>query len=156
MELDRLLQLFRSLAEHQVDYVLVGGVAMNLHGLVRGTDDVDLFVRPLADNVERLRRALRALWNDPEIDSIRAEDLAGEYPTVRYGPPEDEVVIDLISRLGTDLQYEDLESQVLAFHGVPIRVATPASLYRMKRDTVRWDDQRDAERLRERFGVGDE
>lgn len=46
MELDRLLQLFRSLAEHQVEYVLVGGVAMNLHGLVRGTDDVDLFIRP--------------------------------------------------------------------------------------------------------------
>jgi hypothetical protein len=153
MELDRLLQLFRALHDHQVDYVLVGGVAMNLHGLVRGTDDLDLFILPSTENVERLRSALRLVWDDPEIAGIRAEDLAGDYATVRYGPPADDLVVDLISRLGSAFRYEDLESEVIELQGVPIRVATPATLYRMKRDTIRSDDRRDAQRLRERFDL---
>lgn len=90
MDFDKVIQLFRSLHDKQVEYVLVGGVAMNMHGLVRGTDDVDLFIRPTADNVGRMRDALRAVWDDPEIDGIRAEDFAGEYATIRYGPPADD------------------------------------------------------------------
>lgn len=153
MELDRLLQLFRALSDHQVEYVVVGGVAINLHGLVRGTDDIDLFVRPTAENVERLKSALRTVWDDPEIAGIRYEDLSGEYTTVRYGPPTEELVVDLISRLGTAFRYDDLESSVIDLQGVPVCVATPATLYRMKRDTIRPDDLRDAERLRERFDL---
>lgn len=75
-----------SLNDHQVDYVVVGGVAMNLHGLIRATEDLDVFVRPNTENIERLRQARRAVWADPDIDQITAEDLCGEYPVVRYGP----------------------------------------------------------------------
>ena len=156
MELDRIVQLFRALENHRVEYVVVGAVAINLHGLVRGTDDLDLFVRPSAENVERVRHAFRELWTDPEIDGIRIEDLAGEYPLVRYGPPQDEVAIDLIARLGTAFAFDDLEFQTVDFHGVSVRVVTPACLYRMKRGTLRLEDQRDADRLQERFGVGGE
>jgi len=152
MDYDRLLQLFPALDRHGVDYVLVGGVAINLHGLVRGTDDVDLFIRPEADNVEKVKRALREVWDDPEIDSIAPGDLTGEYATVRYGPPVDEMVVDLIPRLGDAFQYEDLEATTHVLDGVPVRIATPRMLYRMKRDTLRPDDRRDAERLLERFG----
>ncbi len=154
MNFDKVLQLFRELHRHEVEYVLVGAVAINLHGLVRATDDVDLFVRPTPENVERLRAALRAVWDDPEIDGIRAEDLAGEFPSVRYAPPDEEdPTVDLIARLGTAVQYDDLEFSTLEFEGVPVRLATPRTLYRMKRDTVRPDDQRDAQRLRVHFGL---
>lgn len=157
MDFDKVLQLFRELKRHEVEYVLVGGVAINLHGLVRATDDVDLFVRPTPENVERLKRALRSVWDDAEIDSITAEDLAGEYPTVRYGPPgDDDPVVDLIARLGTAFGYDDLEFETLDYEGTPVRVATPKTLFRMKRDTVRPDDQRDAQRLAERFDLGDD
>lgn len=40
--------------------------------------------------------------------------------------------------------------------GVPIRVATPRMLYRMKRDTVRPQDRMDAEAIRQRFGLEEE
>jgi hypothetical protein len=36
------LDLFRSLNDHQVRYLLVGGLAMNLHGVPRMTMDVNL------------------------------------------------------------------------------------------------------------------
>ena len=153
MDFDKLLLLFRALHERNAEYVLVGGVAINFHGLVRATDDVDLFIRPTPENVERVRKALHAVWDDPEIDGIRAEDLAGEYTTVRYGPPEDDVVVDLISRLGTAFSFDDLESVEIEIQGVPVRVATPRTLYRMKRDTLRPDDLRDARRLCEKFGL---
>jgi hypothetical protein len=38
------VDLFRALAEHKVRYVLVGGLALNLHGVERATMDVDLAV----------------------------------------------------------------------------------------------------------------
>jgi hypothetical protein len=42
-----------------------------------------------------------------------------------------------------------------AFEGLEISVATPAMLYRLKKDTVRWKDRIDAAALRERFGLKD-
>lgn len=90
------------------------------------------------------------VWDDPEIDSITAGDLTGEYATVRYGPPVDEMVVDLMPRPGDAFRYEDLEATTRVLDGVPVRIATPRMLYRMKRDTLRPDDRRDAERLLER------
>ncbi len=36
------LDLFKALEKHKVRYLLVGGLAMNLHGVPRATMDVDL------------------------------------------------------------------------------------------------------------------
>lgn len=79
---DRALGLLARLDQHEVDYVLVGGLALACHELVRATQDIELFVRPTADNVERLRSALRQSWADPDIEEIRWEDLAGDYPAI--------------------------------------------------------------------------
>jgi len=54
-----------ALEQHDVDYVLVGGLALGVHGLVRATRDIDVFVRPTSENVERLRAALRSVFDDP-------------------------------------------------------------------------------------------
>lgn len=153
MEFARFLDVIRAFERERVEYVLVGGVAVNLHGIVRATEDIDFFVRPGAENVERLKRALGSLWDDPEIDEIRAEDFEA-YPTLRYGPPGEEIVIDILTRLGTAFAFEDLESECLELEGVPIRVATPATLVRMKRDTLRAIDHADAQALSRLFGIG--
>jgi hypothetical protein len=156
MDFDKFLEVLRALAREGVDYVLVGAVALGVHGIVRATEDVDLFIRPDGENVERLKRALRSVWDDPDIAGITADDLAGEYPTVRYGPPGEGFVIDLLSRLGSAFAFEDLESETMSVEGVPARVATPATLYRMKRGTLRPIDRADAEALREKFGLVEE
>ena len=153
--LDDALRVIASLNEAGVDYVVIGGVAMNLHGLVRATEDLDVFIRPDAENVERLRRALRALWTDPSIEEITAEDLCGEYPAVRYGPPEGTLYLDILTRLGEATRFNDLEAEDREADGVRVRVATPRTLYRMKRDTVRPIDHADAAALRAAFGLED-
>ena len=99
---------------------------------------------------------LSAVWPDPEIETIAAEDLAGEYPIIRYGPPEGSFTLDLLSRLGERFRYEDVETTTLMLEGEPVRAATPRMLYVMKRDTVRPLDHADAAALRRAFGLEDE
>ncbi|MCG8417089.1 MAG: hypothetical protein MJE77_03985 [Proteobacteria bacterium] len=38
--LDKTLEVIRGLNDEDVDYVVIGGVALNLHGLVRATEDL--------------------------------------------------------------------------------------------------------------------
>ncbi len=156
IDLDRLLALARALNHEGVEYAVVGATALGLHGLARATEDVDLFVRPTPDNVARLKRALSAVWPDPDIDSIAAGDLAGEYPTIRYGPPDGSFTLDLLARLGERFGYDDIEASIVEFEGVPIRAATPRTLYRMKRDTVRPLDRADAAALQRTFDLEEE
>lgn len=146
MDFDRFLELMRAFEREGVDYVLVGGVAVNLHGIARATEDIDFFIRPDPENVDRLKLALRSVWNDPEIDGIQARDFE-TYPTLRYGPPGEELVVDILTRLGVAFSFEDLESEVLQVEGVRIRVATRATLVRMKRNTVRPIDKADVAAL---------
>jgi len=153
MEPGRILQFLQALEREKVEYVLVGAVALSVQGIVRATQAIDIFVRPEPDNVERLKRALRAVWDDPEIDGIQFADLAGEYPAIRYGPPDGDLVIDLMTRLGEAYQFEDLKAETIPWEGVHVRVATPETLYRMKKGTIRPQDQADAANLRLRFNI---
>jgi hypothetical protein len=127
---------------------------MDVFGIGRLTEDVDLFVRPTADNVARLRRALRRVWQDPSIDDITAEDLAGEYPAIQYVAP-DGTPIDVLSRLSEAFAFADLDAAVYSYGDVDVKVATPETLYRMKRDTVRLRDKADAQALKEKFRLQD-
>ncbi len=136
--------------------MIIGAVAMMVHGLVRGTEDLDFFVRPSAVNIERLRVALRRVYpSDGSIDEISEADLLGEYPAVRYNTPDGSFGIDILTRLGEALSYDDIQYQDRLFEGIPVRVATPETLYRMKKDTLRWKDRLDAEKLKERFNLKD-
>ena len=147
----QLRAVFRALGEHRVEYAVFGAVALGLHGLARATAGLDLFLRPDAVNVERLKAALRAVFEDPSIEDIRAEDLCGDYPAVRYIPP-DGFGFDILTRLGEAFQYADLDIEERDYDGVPVRVVTPRTLWRLKKDTTRPVDRFDADVLADRFG----
>jgi len=156
MEFSELKRILAAFEKEDLRYVLVGSMAMAAQGLVRATRDVDFFVAPNPDNVERLRRALKALFDgDPNVDQITAADLGGDYPAVQYTPPHGRYTIDILSRLGEAFRFEDLEAEDVMVEGVRARVATPRMLYRMKRDTIRPQDRMDAETIRQRFGLED-
>lgn len=111
-------------------------------------------LRPTPENVERIRAALRSIWPDPHIDEITAADLAGAYPTIRYGPPDGDILIDLLAGPGTAWRFDDIQCERRTFGGVMMNVATPAMLFEVKRRTTRPRDQADALLLRERFDLG--
>ena len=70
-------RILRALAEHGVDYVLIGGLAVQTHGHVRTTNDADLIPAPDPANLKRLAATLRSLdarvlnpgQEDTEIDA---------------------------------------------------------------------------------------
>jgi hypothetical protein len=151
-ELLRVLQAFESAG---LEYVLIGATAMGFHGVIRATEDIDLFVRATPENIERLRCAFRRAYpDDPTVDEISATDLLGDYPAVRYYPPSGDFFFDVMTRLGETVSFDAIETEVKEVEGVRVRLATPAALYRLKKDTIRPLDRRDAAALRERFGLG--
>jgi len=153
---DELLRVLRAFANFELEYVLIGAAAMAFHGIVRATEDIDLFVRATSGNIERLRAALRAAYDDdPNIEEIRTEDLLGDYPAVRYYPPTGDLYLDVLTRLGKVASFDNVESEIKDIEGISVRVATPAALYRLKRDTVRPLDRQDAAAIRERFNLGE-
>lgn len=156
MDRDLILELFRAFATEGVRYKVVGGIALNLHGLVRATEDLDIFVDPEPANVDRLKRALKAVFDDPEIENISAADLAGEYPAIQYVPPEGRFSVDILARLGSAFDFAAIETETAIVEGTSVPVATPRMLYRMKKDTVRPQDRADADRLRREFGLEDD
>jgi hypothetical protein len=156
VEYEAVKRVLAALERERVRYVVFGAAALNLHGLARFTEDLDLFVAADAENVEALKRALRSVFDDPHIDEIAHADLAGEYPAIQYVPPQGSFHLDLVARLGSAFRFEDVEAVRMPFEDLTVNVATPAMLYRMKRGTVRLKDRADAEMLKQRFGLTDE
>jgi len=56
--LNRLQDVFRSFQEHDVKYVVIGGIASVLHGVPRATFDLDILIEATPENTRRLLAAL--------------------------------------------------------------------------------------------------
>jgi len=68
------LDLFKTLQEERVDYVVVGGLAINLHGVERATMDVDLVLAMDDANLKRFLAAAQRLELKPSLP-VRIESL---------------------------------------------------------------------------------
>lgn len=153
MDFEVLKRVLAALESRGVRYAIFGAVALNLHGLARSTEDLDLFVEPDASNIERLRLALHDAIDDPEIDGITAEDLIGDYPAIQYVPPGGTFHLDILTRLGEAFRFADLETERVRYGDLLVTAVTPRMLYRMKRNTVRPKDRADAAALRQQFDI---
>ena len=79
MDFDVLKRVLAALESRGVNYAIFGAVALNLHGLARFTEDLDIFVAPETTNIDRLKLALHDVFDDPEIekkDTVRLQDRA--------------------------------------------------------------------------------
>ena len=152
MNREEMLRVLEAFETAGLEYVLIGATAMAFHGVVRATEDIDLVLRATPENIERLRTALRSAYDDdPNINAITADDLLGDYPAVRYYPPSGDLFFDILTRLGEVASFDSIAMEYKEVEGIRVRVATPAALYRLKRNTVRPLDRQDAETLRQRF-----
>ena len=84
MDFELIRRVLGAFEREGVRYAVFGAAALNLHGLARFTEDLDVFLAPEAENIERVKRALRSVFDDPEIEGISAKDLLGDYPAVQY------------------------------------------------------------------------
>jgi hypothetical protein len=154
---DEMLRVLRAFEQEGLEYVLIGAAAMGFHGLVRATEDLDLVIRATPANVERLKRAFRAAYDDdPSLEEISSAELLGDYPALRYYPPSGDLYFDVMARLGEVASYETLAAEAKEVEGIRVRVATPSALYRLKKSAPRALDRQDAEALRRHFDLEDE
>jgi len=137
----RFIQILKAFAGKGVEYTLIGGVAVVLHGFPRLTEDIDILLKADAQNIEKLKSALEVVFDDPSVEKIGLSDLKN-YSVVRYGTP-DGFYIDLIASLGKVANYGNVASEEINIEGVKIKVATAEALYGLKKESLRPKDQND-------------
>lgn len=65
------MKILHILKQYKVGFVIIGGHAVNFHGYIRTTEDVDIIVRPDEKNAEKLLQALESInacWITNDID----------------------------------------------------------------------------------------
>jgi len=138
----RLAKVCRLLNDAGVKYLIVGGFALALHGLVRATKDIDILIEPSVDNVARALKALEGLrWGvSRELDP---SDVATKPITIIGDDPR----VDLLT-LAWSVRYADAAPTVLKvdIEGVPVPYADLDTLIRTKQ-TGRFQDRADVESL---------
>lgn len=150
--------ILRRLASAGVDYILIGGLAVNAHGVIRSTKDVDICPSPDPENLARLAELLRAFEarqlgvgegdfaaEELPFDPMRVADLA-EGGNFRLNTPLG--VLDLmqwIPGIDSDSAYDVLaaDAEIANAFGIEIRVCSLASLRAMKRAAGRPQDLQD-------------
>ena len=142
----------RALREAGVDYAIVGGHAVALHGAVRGTVDVDVVVRWTRDAVARAEAALLGLGLVSRIP-VTAQDVfdnRDEYVRQRnliawnfYHPSIPMNEVDLL--IAYDLT--DKHVDAVALPSGPVQVLSKRDLVEMKRQSNRAQDIEDVAAL---------
>ena len=137
----KFIELIDLLNKNDVDYIIIGDMAINLHGFARNTEDIDIFINPTKQNVERFRKSLLDIFHDADINEITIEEL-NKYPVIRYGT-EYGFSIDIITKIGEKFFFNDLNYVVENLNGVEIKFADLKTLYKLKGKTYREIDQLD-------------
>ncbi|MBI4807517.1 MAG: nucleotidyltransferase [Nitrosomonadales bacterium] len=152
------LELFAALDRHKVDYLLIGGLAVSLHGVERSTMDVDITVEMNPDNLAALIDTAKELkltpvlpvpleslsniellrdWHaqrDLEAFALRTPELAGVTIDVLLFPP-----VDFAGMIARAVEFE--------IAGTAIKVVSIEDLIALKSAVGRPIDISDVEHL---------
>lgn len=150
-------RLLATLADHGVDYIVIGGVATQVHGHRRTTMDLDLTPDPDPENLARLAGALGEL-------EARPRDPALQQSRIPIGDPERLAVAAIVPPLTTRhgqlhilkepkgaRSFERMREAalVIEFDGIEVAIASLDDLIRMKRAAGRRSDLDDIAALTE-------
>jgi hypothetical protein len=81
------------------------------------------------------------MYQDESIEEITPEEL-NKYAVIRYGTPSG-FYIDIMTKLGDNILYNNLEHQTLDIEGQKVKVATLNSIYETKKNSLREKDKLD-------------
>lgn len=147
-----LRELFRVLAEHGVDYLVIGGVAAQVHGRRRTTKDLDVTPAPDPENFERLAAALVSLDAHPvglgpsaPAPTPQQLSVAPAVPplTTRHGE------LHILNDVPGATAYAAMHARALStdLDGIAVHIVGVDDLIRMKQASARPGDLEDIEAL---------
>lgn len=149
-------RLLRTLADHEVDYVLIGGVALQAYGHVRTTLDLDLIAAWNPENMRRLAAALKEL--DAQLRGVDADLLGidlgdpqqlqagGNFMlTTRHGDLD---VFAVEQTAGAPRSFDQLRDRAVSVEvfGTTVKIAHAEDLIRMKLAASQFRDRPEAKR----------
>lgn len=146
--------LVDALSAEQVDYVVIGGVALVLQGAPRTTADLDICYDRSSENVERLARSL-APWNPRLRGAPDGLPFRLDARTIRSGLnftlTTDRGDIDLLGEVTGVGNYRAVaaDAQTLSLYGHDVRVMSLDTLERAKRAAGRLKDLTDLAHIAE-------
>lgn len=148
----RLWELLRRLDDAGVRYVLVGGLAVNAWGYIRGTRDVDLVPDPSSENLAKLARLLLELDGQVKVgDGFLGGEAISTF--LRVGDRTLVVTelgeVDILQGLPQVPSFAALETSAteVDLDGMTVRVCSLEHLMEMKRASDRPRDREDLEAL---------
>lgn len=132
----------------KVDYILVGGYAVILHGYERVTADMDIWVRCTPKNYIKLVRSFHA-FGMPVFDMTLQNFLDVEqWDVFRFGRKP--VAIDIMTKVkGLDFEEAFKESEVRNIDNIAVRLIHYHHLISSKKQAGRNKDLNDLENLPE-------
>lgn len=146
-----LIDLLAEFASAKVDYLVVGGQALALHGHPRFTKDADLWLRNTPDNLARATAALRSFGAPPA--TLEALIPAAPMDVVWMGTPP--ARIDLMKAVpGGDFDRAWATRVSTEVDGTALQLIGRAELEAIKRASGRPQDLVDADLLREHHSDG--
>ena len=138
--LSRFEKLLVALAARDVDFCVVGGLAVILNGHVRLTEDVDVLVSEAPDNIQRLLEVLRG-WGEGWARELQPEEFVVQEGAIRV---QEEFDLDIFTRM-RGRSIEDFRPRFRYFvtGGKRIAYLSPADLILLKQGSFRDKDQQD-------------
>ena len=137
-------EMLQELSAQKVKFLLLGAYALAVHGYLRATVDLDIWVMPSPENAEAVLRALRhfgALLND-----LTDQDLQRPGTIFQIGVAPRR--IDIITA-ASGLEFDEAFSNSIRvdIEGIPLHVPSISDLIRNKRAVGRTKDLADVEAL---------
>lgn len=149
-------EALEQLIRNEVDFLLVGGLAVGFHGYARFTGDMDLWTNPSSDNLQRLDNTLTDLKYAKGVVNDIIESRPIDHPTsIRIFYEDDKFKVDLMTSifyepLTFDKCYERAKTQKLDSFNLPI--IGVKDLIEIKSNVKRYDgsmkDLVDAQKLK--------
>jgi hypothetical protein len=137
--LNRLQDVFRLFQQHEVKYVVIGGIASVLHGVPRATFDLDILIEATAENVQRLLTAMEKA-GFATVTMTNSEDVLANEITVF----DDRIRIDVQTRTpGVSFQDAWNRRKTITYQGQNFFILSKEDLIRSKRACGRDVDMED-------------
>ena len=143
-EFEDVLSVFH---KHDVNYMVVGGYAVNFHGYERNTSDLDIWVKSTAENLFKIASALGELgFDEISVKHIGSFDISKPFLFHIGEKPNDIEVFNFV----TGVKYEDAEPHKILFNyssQLPVYFISIRDLILNKLLTDRTKDKLDVEML---------
>lgn len=136
----------QSLNDNHVAYILVGGYAVILHGYIRSTADMDVWIEKTKDNYQRLKKAL-IQFGAPVFSE--EEFVGNEFDVWGFGREPNRIEI-MNEVKGLNFTETYAESKIYSQENIEIRYIHFNHLLQAKEAAGRYKDKNDIEQLQKK------